>query len=247
MSGQTSRAQNSLRLAGLIAVGVLMTVQVTGTRAETTISVTTGSAWTADSDVRLQTPGGTDLNYQDVSWSTKPFEMPPYYSFRTTRWLNRYPGWGVAFDFTHAKMYSDLEQTVPVTGLRAGIPVAGSERLGDTYDTLEFTDGHNLLTLNLMRRWRAGDNANVYLGAGAGVAVPHTEVETLSSLTEEYQLAGPAAQFMAGGTFPLGDKFAFIAEYRLTWADLESELNGGGTLSTEAWTHHLNFGLGFSF
>jgi lipid A oxidase len=242
-----SRARKRVSLTGLVAVGLLMTVCITDARAETTFSITTGPAWTADSDVRLQEPGGTDLNYQDVSWSTKPFEMPSYYGFRTTHWLDRYPGWGVALDFTHAKMYSDLEQVVPVTGARAGAPVAGPERLGDSYSALEFTDGHNLLTLNAVRRWRAGDQAHVYLGAGAGVAVPHTEGTALSSLTEEYQLAGPAAQFMAGATLPLGNRFALIAEYRLTWAQLESELNGGGSLSTEALTHHLNLGIGFSF
>jgi hypothetical protein len=34
---------------------------------------------------------------------------------------------------------------------------------------------------------------------------------------------------------------------RLTYADLETDLNGGGKLSTEALTHHLIFGVGFSF
>jgi lipid A oxidase len=238
---------NRIRLSGMLAVGVLMTVPVTDAPAETSISLMTGQAWTQDSDVRLQAPGNTDLVYQDVAWETKPFEMPPYYSVRVTHWPDRFPGWGVAVDFTHAKMYSDLEQVVQVTGRRAGTPVNGAERLGDTFNTLEFTDGHNLFTLNALRRWRASEQVQLYLGAGAGVAVPHVEVGTVASLTKEYQLAGPAAQFMAGANFPIGKRFALITEYRLTWADLDTELNGGGSLTTEAWTHHLNFGIGFSF
>jgi hypothetical protein len=33
----------------------------------------------------------------------------------------------------------------------------------------------------------------------------------------------------------------------LTYADRDTDLDGGGSLSTEALTHHLNFGVGFSF
>jgi hypothetical protein len=50
-----------------------------------------------------------------------------------------------------------------------------------------------------------------------------------------------------GVSVPLGSRFEFLTEYRLTYADLKTDLNGGGKLSTEALTHHLNFDAGFSF
>ncbi len=116
------------RLAGICAVGLLLMVQFADAFAETIISLLIGQAWTYDSDVRLQEPGGTDLVFTDVSWDTNPFEMPPYYAIRLTHWLDRSPDWGVAVDFTHAKMYSHLEQVVQVSG---------SERLGGTFNKLE--------------------------------------------------------------------------------------------------------------
>jgi len=237
----------NFRLAGICAVGLLLMVGFTDAPAETTISLLTGQAWTYDSDVRLQEPGGTDLVFGNVSWDTNPFEMPPYWAVRLTHWLKRSPDWGVAVDFNHAKMYSDLEQVVQVTGQQSGTPVDGPERLGDTFNTLEFTDGHNLLTVNALRRWRVSERLHPYIGAGIGVAVPHVEVGTAAGITTEYQLVGPAAQFIGGLNFPLGNRFSLITEYRLSWADIDAKLDNGGRLSTEALTHHLNVGVGFTF
>jgi len=234
-------------LTVICSVGMLLTVQFADALAETTISLLTGQAWTYDSDVRLQEPGGTNLYFGDVSWDTNPFEMPPYWAIRLTHWMNRSPDWGVAVDFNHAKMYSDLEQVVQVSGKQSGVSVDGPGRLGDTFNTLEFTDGHNLLTVNALRRWRVSEHLQPYLGAGIGVAVPHVEVGTAAGLTLEYQLVGPAAQFIGGVNFPLGERFFLITEYRLSWAEIDAKLNSGGRLKTEALTHHLNFGVGFGF
>ncbi len=249
-----SRFAYACSAAGFTAT-LLLALKAVSVNAETTLSVTTGGAWTHDSDVYLQEPGGTDLVYQDVQWDTEPYKMPPYYGVRVTHWFANRPEWAIAVDFTHAKMISDLEQQVSVSGQRAGTPVNGTERLGDTFTALEFSDGHNLFTVNAVRRWHpVRDTARpalrdtfFYVGGGAGVAVPHVEVTMAGSNTQEYQIAGPAAQVLGGVSVPLGKRFNFLTEYRLTYADLETDLNGGGSLSTEALTHHLNFGVGFSF
>ena len=235
-----------IKMAG-ISASLLMTVLFTNAPAETTISLLSGQAWTYDSDVRLQDSGGTNLVFADVSWETDPLAMPPYWAVRLTHWLERSPDWGVNVDFNHAKMYSDLEQTVQVSGQRSGASVNGPESLGDTFNTLEFTDGHNMFTVNALRRWRVSERMHPYLGAGIGVALPHVEVGTAAGLTLEYQLAGPAAQFIGGVDFPLGDRFSLITEYRLSWADIDAKLNDGGRLSTEALTHHLNVGVSYRF
>lgn len=72
------------------------------------------------------------------------------------------PDGGVAVDFNHAKMYSDPEQLVQVSGQQSGSPVNGSVRLGDAFSSLEFTDGHTLLTINALRRWRLSDRLQPY-------------------------------------------------------------------------------------
>jgi hypothetical protein len=54
-------------------------------------------------------------------------------------------------------------------------------------------------------------------------------------------------QDLPGVSIPMTRRFVFLAEYKLTYADLDVDLNGGGKLSTEALTHHVNVGLGFNF
>ena len=184
-------------LASVIVFFVTATVQ-----AEFVLSGYLGKAETLDSDVTLKEPGGTDLTFADVSWDDDSFEEPIYYGLRMSYWLEEAPSWGIAVDFTHAKMLAELNKTVSVSGSRSGAPVSGSERLGDTFDQLEFTHGHNILTVNGMYRWFADrqqkdtflDRLQPYVGLGLGVAIPHVEVTTATSSTEEYQVAGPAGQ-----------------------------------------------------
>ena len=240
---------------GLLVVGLLMTLYAGRVPADTTASVLIGTGWTKDSDVRYAPNSGTNLTYEDVSWDTEPFGTPPYYAFRMTHWFDRSPDWGLAFDFTHAKMISDADRMVRVAGVRDGVPVDGVETVGDAFQDLEFSDGHNLLTLNALRRWQpfatdAGSRfgqASLYVGGGAGIAVPHVEVSTAEALVHEFQYAGPALQFLTGAGMPISDHFSLQVEYRLTWAELDTDLGGGGSLTTDALTHHLNFGVGFDF
>ncbi|MGI9343431.1 MAG: outer membrane protein [Gammaproteobacteria bacterium] len=240
---------------GLLLVGLAMTLYADTAPADSTASLLIGTGWNADSVVRYSTSTDTDLTFDDVAWDTDPFGTPPYYAFRVTHWFDRAPGWGWALDFTHAKMISEQDRLTRVSGLRDGMRVDGIERVGDTFQELEFSDGHNIVTLNALRRWQpfATDtvsplrNAALYAGGGLGIAVPHVEVRTVDNLTHEYQYAGPALQLMTGAGMPLGDRWSLQVEYRLTWAELKTELNGGGELSTDALTHHVNFGIGFDF
>lgn len=221
---------------------------------ELDLTLFSGQAFTADSDVRLTGSAGLDLNFRDVAWDTKPAKLPPYWGVRLTGSSERLPDWDFAADLLHAKMYSDLNGFVTVSGRRDGAAVDTTERLGDTFDVLEFTDGHNLLTANALRKWqpsRSNRSINLpytlYAGGGLGVAIPHVEVTFAHGRTSEYQLAGPAAQFLAGASLPFGDRFVVKTEYRLTWADLDTDVSGPGRLRTEALTQHVNIGVGFRF
>lgn len=244
-----------LTTAGSVFLALLLSMAAGPVLGESLISVTTGSAWTHSSDVRYIEPGGTDLRFHEVEWDTKPFELPPYYGIRFTHWPDRYPNWGAAFDFTHAKMIADRDRIVAVSGNRHGNAISDAALLSETFDELEFSDGHNLVTLNLMHRWRLSpsigqltlDDTQLFVGGGAGVAIPHVEVGTADSLTREFQIAGPALQLAAGANLRLTDRWRLIAEYRLTYADIDAELSSGGRLTTDALTHHLNIGIGFGF
>ncbi|MGW8369160.1 MAG: outer membrane protein, partial [Gammaproteobacteria bacterium] len=243
--------------AGAMALSAAMAVltSVPGSvRAESELTLYGGQGWTADSDVELMRPGGTHLTFADVSWETKPFKLPPYWGIRYTHSPADLPKWDFAVDLLHAKMYSDLAQTVAVSGRRDGAPVESLERLGDTFSVFEFTDGHNLLTTNALRRWQPFQASgkpdfqpSIYVGGGLGLALPHSEVAIPGSTTSEYQFAGPAVQFLAGGGWPIADRIALRAEYRLSWTDLDSELSGGGHLLTKSATRHLSIGIGYRF
>ncbi len=227
----------------------------TNVRAEFALGAYGGKAWTLDSEVRLDQPGGTNLTFNDVSWNDESFKSPIYYGARLTYWLESKANWGFEAEFIHAKMVAELKDTVAVKGTRNGMTVSGSERLSNTFDHLEFSHGLNLLMFNARYRWfptgRREDNLlgriQPYLGLGAGMAIPHVEVSTNAVNTGEYQIAGPAFQGLAGINLDITDYLSLFTEYKLSYADIEADLSDGGTLRVEPITNHLVLGASLNF
>jgi lipid A oxidase len=167
------------------------------------------------------------LGNDHVKWEGKSFEMPPYWGLRATWWRNERFGYGA--EINHAKVYAD-----------------DPESYG--YELLELTDGINLLTANVWRRWPNDGRWTPYAGAGLGVAIPHVEVKPMGEArTFGYQLTGPAVQLVAGASWEIDPKWSVFGEYKLTWSSHEMDLDSGGTLSTDIITNALNIGLGFRF
>ena len=169
---------------------------------------------------------------QTVEWEGKSFEAPVYYGLRAIYW--RESGWGYGVELTHAKAYASD---------------ADLASLG--VDSLEFTDGHNIITANLHRRWEDqwwNGRLTPFVTAGIGVAVPHVDVQpTGGAHTFGYQLTGPAARLGAGISLDLTDRIATYAEYQITYSDNKADLDSGGTLETSLITNALNFGLTYKF
>ena len=90
-----------------------------------------------------------------VGWEGKSFDAPIYYGIRTTFWRSDKLSYGA--EFTHTKAYA------PNKALQS----AG-------FDRLEFTDGHNIITLNINKRWELGE-FNTYSLVGLGIAIPHVD------------------------------------------------------------------------
>ena len=207
-----------------------------------------GASASRDSDVHLQQAGGTDLEFHGVSWRDRSFKLPIYYGMRLTRWSQNSPNWGLALDFTHAKVYAKLNETVRVSGTRQGNPVNANERPDDTFDELSMSHGHNLLTLNALYRWHPADQClHPYAGIGAGIAIPHVEVITSGISNDEYQIAGPAFNVMAGMLYKISDRVAAFAEYKWSYADIDADLQAGGSLETTVRTNHYDIGVDFIF
>lgn len=164
-----------------------------------------------------------------IGWEGRSFEAPPYYGWRATIWRTATFGYGV--DFAHNKVY-------PQDGELDGTP----------FETLEFTDGLNTLTLNAYRRWPGSwGSATPYVGGGLGVAIPHVEVSNGETETFGYQVTGPAATWLAGASLPITDTWSVFGEYKGTYSQNTADLDGGGTLETDIITNALNVGVSFSF
>jgi lipid A oxidase len=220
---------------------------VDGAHANLRLSAYGGVAETLDTDVEFEQDGGTALTLNDISWDNESFQSPIYYGLRLSYWFDRAPSWGLGLDFTHAKMIADTDQIVTVNGTRAGMSVAGRERLGETFSNLQLSHGHNLLTLNALYRLFPVDRFETYIGLGIGAAIPHVETEINGIGTSEYQLAGAAAQGLLGVNVGLVKHLSAFIEYKLSYADIDADLQGGSSLHVEPWTNHFILGLSLSF
>lgn len=241
------------------------------TAPETIVAGYGGVTYTHSSDVQFSKPGVTNLTAGDVDWIGRPFKSPIYYGLRAVRWpgTNRFGG---MVDFTHAKAISVREQAVRFTGTRNGRAADATRTIGDTFRHLEFSHGHNMLTLNgLLRLGQLAPRVQPYVGAGFGVSLPHTEVQFLDEArrTYEYQVTGAVGQVLAGIELRLARVSVFV-EYKFSLAPYMaplSGLDGGkgnafldywgqlgrwwrgeapefGTLTTRLATHHVIAGVG---
>lgn len=208
-----------------------------------------------DSDVDIAQPNGTNLSIDNVDWEGDSFTFdggPPFYGVKLVYWKDSHPNWGIMLDYHHAKVNPKLGQLVNVNGTRDGAAVAGLRPLNQTLSVLEFTDGLNFLTLNLMYR-KQRQRWTPYGGIGVGLSISKVEFNraagaTLSGFTNEYQVTGIAVQGIISAEKEITDSISAFGEYRLSYSDNDADLGGGGgSLETEVWTNSLIFGLSYRF
>jgi lipid A oxidase len=230
-------------------LALLFVLAIQPARAETNLSIYIGKSFTDDSDLRLRQPNGTQLTFHGVPWSDHSFEMPIYYGGRVTHFFKRRPDWGVALDFFHYKVFSDINAVLPVTGTRSGAPVSGSERLGDTIQKFNISHGVNYLTLNAVHRWRLRPDASrypngrlqPYVGAGLGAVIPHVEATIGGRTIGKYQWRGPGFQLFGGVSYGLSSRWSLFGEYKYTHTTLTVDIPNGDAHTTLD-THHLVLG-----
>jgi lipid A oxidase len=219
----------------MAAVAMVATVAATApAQAEVQIQVYGGLNGNFSSDVSLHRPG-LPTDTRNVDWEGKPFAMPPYWGVRGIYWLDSKPGWGLGVEFTHAKAYAKLNGTAA----------------GALYDKLEFTDGNNILTGNILYRFSPWDFYRIrpYAGFGIGVTIPHVEVDVVGPgpRTFEYQLAGFAGQGFIGLEMPFSSRWSGFAEVKLSYTHINGNLDGGGHIKTDLWSPHFAIGLAYRF
>ena len=196
-------------------------------QAEATISIFSGANFSPHSVVDYDFNNGNS-GRTTVGWDGASFEPPPYYGVRATWWLEDRPQFGVAAEFTHAKVKADP--------LPAG------------FSTLEFTDGINFVTLNGMYRHKFDNGFTPYVGIGAGLAVPNVEVDDGPGgvpETNEYQVTGFAAQAFVGVDYAFSDRWSVFGEFKSTYGEVDADLEGGGELSTDIISNQIILGVTF--
>ena len=214
----------------LIPSAALAIAFATAAAAETEISLYSGWQTSPHSRISGTIATGTSAGPVDklIGWDGRSFDMPPYYGARVTFWNDRNTGWG--FEFTHDKAY------------------AGDDMLPE-FSKLEFTDGHNIITVNYSKRWPGKWNKfTPYVSGGVGVALPHVDITpTGGTPTYEYQLTGPAARLTAGASYRFNDRWSAFSEYQFTISENDVKLTGGGDLNTRIITNALNVGVSIGF
>jgi lipid A oxidase len=224
-----------MRIAILLAA-TLLTPVLSASAGELEVGVYGGMNESHGS--RGELSDGTTTQEGDFDWQGRSFDAPIYYGAKVTYWPDSLQNWGFGIDFTHAKVYADLD-----AGDAPG-----------NYTTLEFTDGLNLLTANAYYKHDWGNGFRAYGGAGLGINIPHVEITTTAatvvgpSETFEYQVAGPALQAVAGASYEVFDNWRVFGEYKLSYASVDAELAGGaGSFNTDIVSHHLLAGISFAF
>jgi lipid A oxidase len=210
---------------------VALTTVPLSAQADTELSFYGGYQTAPHSVITGNDPEATWTNEFTAGFEGKSFEAPPYYGVRATRWNSNNWGWGA--EFTHSKVYADDET-----------------RATNGYDRFELTDGLNIFTVNMMRRWPGqwGEKLTPYVGGGVGFAMPHVDIQaTGGSHTFGYQLTGPAIRATAGVNYSLSDHWGAFAEYQGTFSAHNIDLDNGGSLETKIITNALNLGVSYSF
>ena len=196
-----------------------------------------GAPYHYPSDFHLHQEGRHDLTIKHVDWYTHPFENPLYYGARLQHWLDG-GRFGTMVDFTHSKAYAPMKDVKTFEGTLDGKPVPDQAKVQDFFDKLEFSHGHNMLTLNGLMRLASFGSFTPYAGLGAGISLPHSELHLLTdpARTYEYQYTGPIAQALFGVELRLKTGSIFI-EYKFTIADYLAPLThrDGSWLPIDMW------------
>lgn len=189
-----------------------------------------GAPYTYPSQVTLKKEGVHDLTVDGVEWRAEPFTDPIYYGVRVVNWFES-GRTGAMLDFTHSKTIAELDNEVDFSGILDGKEAPGKAKLGEVFRRLENSHGHNMLTLNgLMRLADLHPRLSPYVGIGAGINLPHSEIQLMKGggRTYEYLYTGPAFQVLIGLEFRV-PRMSYFFEYKFTFANYNvplSELDG---------------------
>src|SRR5437867_7444206 len=223
--------------------------------AETLISGYLGDSWTRSSDLRVsQSTTDSDATFQGVHWDSKSFAAPLHYDLRVTYFLEAYPAWGIALDFTRYKIYAPTGDPVPVRGRWNGVSVDESAPLDERVQRFSISHGVNYVgplivyRLNLFEStaFRNG-RLQPYVGVGPIYYIDHPESTVNGLAVERYEGSGWGWQALAGLRYRLTEHWSAFGALKYDQGRARVSVAGDGSADTRLRTGHAIFGIGFSF
>lgn len=189
-----------------------------------------GYSYTFKSDVAYAS-ATESFTLHDVKWRSESFKFPPFYGFFLSKtFMHNDNEFGLLLDYSHTKV------------------VADSNNATSRFNALEFTDGLNVLTLNIFKRETFSNKLTFDYGLGGGFAFPHVEVQRagVAEKTYEYQITGAALQGLIGLNYGINDDWSWFTQYKLTYTHNDADLQGNASLKTNLWTNQFIAGISYT-
>jgi opacity protein-like surface antigen len=224
-------------------------------RAEWRFEAYLGKASTSNADLKVEQPSRqNDLLFHNVEYTDRSFHTPLYYGLRGGYFVSPHSNFGFEVEFVHAKLYSNSQQEVYVSGIREGESIDSTVRLGEIVQNFSMSHGLNFLFFNLVGRlgfFRNKDNqtdkVGLYSRLGIGPLIPHTESVIDRERKEQYEFHGPAYQLAAGIEINILEKLLLLLEYKFTYVSVKNAKVAYGHAENDIRTRHLVFGVGRKF
>lgn len=228
--------------------------------AEWVATLYTGDSHTYASDLTVIQPGThSDASFDMVSWAPHPLgHGAPYYGVRITYFPAASSHVGVAFDFTHYKMYAETEEPASLRGEWNGKTVNEYTTLANAIESLEIAHGVNLTSLDAEYRWNPGFEDGpwqTHIGAGPVVYVPHSDgIIDGVGVDEGYQYGGLGGQVFGGAEYSLPGRWqpkyfrvTLLLEGKLDGGNIDLHLDPDTRIETRDITVHMIAGVSLHF
>lgn len=219
------KKQESLLLILMISLSLLLFLP-RYSHSQVKIELLSGFIHNFKTPLNIQQEGYPDIKIS-AKYSSEPFELPPYYDIRLSKWKND-RGWGL--QFTHQKIYLDSEHP----------------------DVQRFSISHGLNELFILRMFKK-NQLLYHLGAGLILAHPESTIrnEAFSEtggiyLNKGYYLSGVCLSGTAGYNKTVYKNLFLSLEARITGAWARVPVSNGFASVTNLAFHGL-LGLGWAF
>lgn len=196
-----------------------------------------GVAHTLNSSLTIHQPAlGTDIHFSNISYNGESFQPPLYYGVRGGHLFHR--RWGAEIEFTHLKVFANVDQPSTVTGTLNGVPVDSRMVVNTIVQRFSISHGVNLLLANGVFRqelWHSNNEepGRMYfsLRLGAGATIPHAESTIQGRIDEHYQVGSTVFQFAGNIEFRVCKRLYWMGEYKFTRTHEEVGVNSGNAVT----------------